>query len=96
MNLILIIYYYKFAIISISLYFLPQNIYLIIYNKIQVHLFDINIPGGVCFKESDALAAGNTLNTFQLGKFKIGLGICYDIRFAEMATLYRKQGLLII
>ncbi|XP_001948752.2 omega-amidase NIT2 [Acyrthosiphon pisum] len=58
----------------------------------KVHLFDINIPGGVCFKESDALAAGNTLNTFQLGKFKIGLGICYDIRFAEMAAIYRKQG----
>lgn len=60
-----------------------------------MHLFDINIPGGVCFKESDALAAGNTLNTFQLGKFKIGLGICYDIRFPEMATIYRKQGLLL-
>ncbi|CAI6366067.1 unnamed protein product [Macrosiphum euphorbiae] len=58
----------------------------------KVHLFDINIPGGVCFKESDALAAGNALNTFQLGKFKIGLGICYDIRFAEMAAIYRKQG----
>lgn len=60
-----------------------------------MHLFDINIPGGVCFKESDALAAGSTLNTFQLGKFKIGLGICYDIRFAEMAAIYRKQGLLL-
>lgn len=61
-----------------------------------MHLFDINVPGGVCFKESDALAAGNTLNTFQLDKFKIGLGICYDIRFSEMAALYRKQGLLMI
>lgn len=60
-----------------------------------MHLFDINIPGGICFKESDALAAGNTLNTFQLDKFKIGLGICYDIRFSEMAALYRKQGLSI-
>ncbi|VVC37148.1 Hypothetical protein CINCED_3A024641 [Cinara cedri] len=58
----------------------------------KMHLFDINIPGGIYFKESDALTAGNTLNTFQLGKFKIGLGICYDIRFSEMATLYRKQG----
>jgi len=61
-----------------------------------MHLFDINVPGGVCFKESDALAAGNTLNTFQLDTFKIGLGICYDIRFSEMAALYRKQGLLMI
>lgn len=55
----------------------------------------MNIPGVIYFKESDALTAGNTLNTFQLGKFKIGLGICYDIRFPEMAALYRKQGLLI-
>jgi len=59
-----------------------------------MHLFDVNIPGSTCFKESDAMSAGNTLNTFQLGQFKIGLGICYDIRFSEMAALYRKQGLL--
>lgn len=58
----------------------------------KVHLFDVSIPGSTCFKESDAMSAGNTLNTFQLGKFKIGLGICYDIRFSEMAALYRKQG----
>lgn len=60
-----------------------------------MHLFDINVPGGICFKESDTLTAGNTLNTFQLDKFKIGLGICYDIRFSEMAVLYRKQGISI-
>ncbi|XP_022183791.1 omega-amidase NIT2-like isoform X2 [Myzus persicae] len=58
----------------------------------KVHLFDVSIPGSTCFKESDAMSAGNTLNTFQFGKFKIGLGICYDIRFSEMAALYRKQG----
>jgi omega-amidase len=60
-----------------------------------MHLFDINIPGGICFKESDALSPGNSLNTFKLGKFKIGLGICYDIRFSEMAALYRKEGLIV-
>lgn len=60
----------------------------------QVHLFDVNIPGSTCFKESSTISPGNSLNTFQLGKFKIGLGICYDIRFSEMAALYRKQGLL--
>jgi len=56
-----------------------------------MHLFDINIPGGICFKESDSLTSGDSLNTFQLDKFKIGLGICYDIRFPEMAALYKKQ-----
>jgi len=60
-----------------------------------VHLFDVNIPGSTCFKESNAMSPGNTLNTFQLGKFKVGLGICHDMRFSEMAALYRKQGLSI-
>ncbi|CAH1720696.1 unnamed protein product [Aphis gossypii] len=60
----------------------------------KVHLFDVNIPGSTCFKESSTISPGNSLNTFQLGKFKIGLGICYDIRFSEMAALYRKQSLL--
>lgn len=65
------------------------------HKHLQMHLFDINVPGGIYFKESDSLAAGNTLNMFQMDKFKIGLGICYDIRFSEMATLYRKQGMLV-
>jgi len=39
------------------------------------------------------VSPGNTLNTFQLGKFKVGLGICHDMRFSEMAALYQKQGL---
>jgi len=60
----------------------------------QVHLFNVNIPGSTCFKESSTISSGNSLNMFQLGKLKIGLGICYDIRFSEMAAFYRKQGLL--
>lgn len=57
-----------------------------------MHLFDVNVTGGVFFNESDAMTAGNSLNTFQLDEHKIGLGICYDIRFPEMAALYQKQG----
>lgn len=67
----------------------------LIYERIylQVHLFDVNIPGSTCFKESNAMSPGNTLNTFQMGKLKVGLGICHDMRFSEMAALYQKQGL---
>lgn len=57
-----------------------------------MHLFDVDIPGGVSVQESEFFNKGDTPITFQLGKFKIGLGICYDIRFPEMASLYRKQG----
>ncbi|CAL1286154.1 unnamed protein product [Larinioides sclopetarius] len=58
----------------------------------KIHLFDIDIPGKITFKESDALAPGNSLTTFSIGKWKIGLGICYDIRFPLMANIYAEKG----
>ncbi|KAF4528617.1 hypothetical protein B566_EDAN009221 [Ephemera danica] len=58
----------------------------------KTHLFDINIPGGITFRESETLSAGDSLSSFQLGSWNVGLGICYDLRFNEMATLYRKMG----
>ncbi|XP_054720070.1 omega-amidase NIT2-like isoform X2 [Uloborus diversus] len=58
----------------------------------KVHLFDIDIPGSITFKESTALSAGNTLTTFSIGNWKVGLGICYDIRFPLMANIYTEKG----
>ncbi|XP_028405490.1 omega-amidase NIT2-like isoform X2 [Dendronephthya gigantea] len=58
----------------------------------KVHLFDIDIPGKITFCESEVLHAGNNLTTFDTPYCKVGLGICYDIRFSEMAQLYAKQG----
>lgn len=59
---------------------------------LQVHLFDIDIPGGICFKESETLTAGKKLTVFNTDVCKVGIGICYDLRFDEMARLYRKEG----
>ncbi|XP_069694510.1 omega-amidase NIT2 [Periplaneta americana] len=58
----------------------------------KVHLFDIDIPGGIRFKESETLSAGNSFTTFNTDVCKVGVGICYDIRFPEMAQIYRKEG----
>lgn len=58
----------------------------------KVHLFDIEIPGGITFRESDVLSPGNEFTVFSTNKCKVGLGICYDIRFPEMTRLYRKAG----
>ena len=33
-----------------------------------MHLFDINVPGKMVFKESEILSPGNNLFTFQVGK----------------------------
>ncbi|XP_015589605.1 omega-amidase NIT2 [Cephus cinctus] len=58
----------------------------------KMHLFDIDIKGKMTFRESDTLSPGNELTTFKVKDCKIGLGICYDIRFEEMARLYRNLG----
>ncbi|XP_064093772.1 omega-amidase NIT2-like [Macrobrachium nipponense] len=58
----------------------------------KIHLFDIDVPGGITFRESDSLTSGNQLTTFDLPQCKVGIGICYDIRFAELAQLYGKLG----
>jgi len=58
----------------------------------KMHLFDIDIPGKISFQESETLSPGNTYSTFNIGAWKIGLGICYDIRFPELAQVYTKQG----
>ncbi|XP_045538820.1 omega-amidase NIT2 isoform X1 [Papilio machaon] len=58
----------------------------------KVHLFDIDIPNKITFKESEVLSAGDQITTFEFQGVKIGLGICYDLRFPEMARLMADQG----
>lgn len=53
----------------------------------KVHLFDVDVPGGITFFESDTLSAGSTLSHFETPWCTIGVGICYDIRFPEYAML---------
>ncbi|CAN7976296.1 hypothetical protein HPB47_019216 [Ixodes persulcatus] len=58
----------------------------------KVHLFDIDIPGKITFRESDCFTAGDELTTFDTPFCKVGLGICYDLRFAPLAQLYAQRG----
>lgn len=57
----------------------------------KVHMFDIDVPGQY-HKESDIVTPGNTATVFDTPYGKIGLGICYDIRFAEFSLLMRDKG----
>jgi len=68
----------------------PEGNLLAVHRKI--HLFDIDVPGKITFKESDSLSPGSSFTTFNTPWCKVGVGICYDIRFAELAQIYRDQG----
>jgi predicted amidohydrolase len=53
----------------------------------KIHLFDVDIPGGAVLRESDATAPGDELVVADIAGAKVGLSICYDVRFPE---LYRR------
>ena len=57
----------------------------------STHPSSQDIPGKMTFKESDALSPGNNFTTFSTPWCEVGLGICYDIRFAELAQVYSQQ-----
>ncbi|MFN0251111.1 MAG: carbon-nitrogen hydrolase family protein [Kofleriaceae bacterium] len=50
----------------------------------KIHLFDVDIPGGATLRESAATAAGDELVTVDIGGARVGLSICYDVRFPEL------------
>lgn len=58
----------------------------------KVHLFDIDVPGKITFKESDSLSAGDEVTVVETPFGGVGVGICYDIRFPELAILMRQRG----
>jgi len=53
----------------------------------KIHLFDIEIPDRVTYQESRTVAPGDECVSFDLDGVRVGLSICYDLRFPE---LYRK------
>ena len=58
----------------------------------KAHLFDIDIKNGIKFKESDVLTAGNEITVIDTPLIKMGVGICYDIRFPEFARAMVQKG----
>ncbi|TCD62611.1 hypothetical protein EIP91_006625 [Steccherinum ochraceum] len=62
----------------------------------KVHLFDIDIPGKIKFKESETLTGGTSLSYFDTEFARIGLGICYDVRFPELSMTSARQGCQVI
>jgi predicted amidohydrolase len=68
-----------------SVLFGPDGAILATYRKI--HLFDVDIPGGVSFAESATCKPGESIVVVETPLGRLGLSICYDLRFPE---LYRE------
>lgn len=62
----------------------------------KMHLFDIDVKGKIKFMESDVLTAGDNVTIADTEFGKIGIGICYDIRFPELARLMAQKNALIL
>ncbi len=54
----------------------------------KLHLFDVSIDEANTYRESDHVAPGTEVVTFEAAGLTLGLSICFDIRFPE---LYRRM-----
>ena len=62
----------------------------------KMHLFDIDVEGGITFKESDTLGAGDQVTVVDTPFCKLGIAICYDMRFPELMRLMVEKGAEVI
>jgi len=69
-----------------SVLFGPDGARLAVYRK--MHLFDVEVGDGQTYRESAAVAPGTEVVVAEAPLGKVGLSVCYDLRFPE---LYRKQ-----
>jgi deaminated glutathione amidase len=77
-----------------SLVFSPAGEELARYRKI--HLFDITTPDGQGYRESATYGAGQEVVTCMVGETRVGLAICYDLRFPELFLALRRAGVELI
>jgi deaminated glutathione amidase len=50
----------------------------------KIHLFDVDLPDGTRLKESDTTRPGTEPVVIEVEGFKLGLSVCYDLRFPEL------------
>lgn len=65
-----------------TIVFNPEGEVIAKYRK--MHLFDVDVPNGISFRESSIVAPGSDLVTYECAGHKIGCAICYDLRFPEL------------
>lgn len=62
----------------------------------KIHLFDVVLSENEVYRESDSTEPGNSLCIVETPFGKIGLAVCYDLRFPEMFRCFFNEGVEII
>jgi predicted amidohydrolase len=72
----------------------PDGFVIASYDKI--HMFDIDLPGGESYRESANYQPGETAVISDLPWGRIGLTICYDLRFPALYRALAESGALFL
>jgi deaminated glutathione amidase len=57
----------------------------------KIHLFDVDV-GGQVYRESDAEEPGDEVVVAEADGWKVGLSVCYDVRFPELYRILALEG----
>ncbi len=72
----------------------PSGAVISVYRK--MHLFDVDVPGGRRFRESEAIEPGDAPVVAETPWGGLGLSICYDLRFPELYRALAARGARIL
>jgi predicted amidohydrolase len=62
----------------------------------KVHLFDVSLPDGTSLRETASTSAGTEAVSTEVLGVRVGLSVCYDVRFPELYRRLVDQGARVI
>ncbi len=62
----------------------------------KIHLFDVDLPSGERYRESNTVAGGDRAVIADLPWGRAGLTICYDLRFPQLYRTLAKKGAFLL
>lgn len=58
----------------------------------KIHLFDVDLPTGESWRESASFAGGTEAVAVDTPWFRLGLSVCYDLRFPDLYRALTDEG----
>jgi predicted amidohydrolase len=62
----------------------------------KIHMFDVDLPNGDKYRESDTNAPGDRAVVADIDGVRIGMSVCYDVRFPHLYRMLAKEGAQIL